>query len=109
VPDERDGLRLGVQDGEDVGEQDFGCRGQLVLGEARRLPVTEKVGGEDLPVVTQVPDQLRPGRARLGQPVYEHHRVTPHQVGDEDWTTRPRDFYADPRSLGGVLVTAWRH
>jgi len=40
VPDERDRLALGVHDSDDVGEQDFRCRGQLVLGEARRLPVT---------------------------------------------------------------------
>ena len=56
MPDERDRLRLGVHDGEDVGEQDFWCRGQLVFGEARRLPVTPKVGGKDVPVVAPVPD-----------------------------------------------------
>ena len=49
MPDERDRLRLRVHDGDDVGEQDFRCRGQLVLSEARRLPVTAKVGGEDVP------------------------------------------------------------
>ena len=73
MPDERDRLALGVHDSDDVGEQDFRCRGQLVLGEARRLPVTAQVGGEDVPVVAPVPDQVRPGRARLGQPVHEHH------------------------------------
>ena len=40
MPDEHDRLALGVHDSDDVGEQDFRCRGQLVLGEARRLPVT---------------------------------------------------------------------
>ena len=40
MPDEHDRLALAVHDSDDVGEQDFRCRGQLVLGEARRLPVT---------------------------------------------------------------------
>jgi hypothetical protein len=69
MPNKRNRVRLRVQDGHDVGEQDFRCRAQLVLGEARGLPVTAQVGGEDVPVVAPVPDQVRPGRARLGQPV----------------------------------------
>ena len=38
----------------------------------RRLPVTAQVGGQDVPVVAPVPDQVRPGRPRFGQPVHEH-------------------------------------
>ena len=63
-----------IEDLDHISKQDLWCMRELALGEPRGLPVAPKIRGQHVPGVAPVRDQIRPRRARLGQPMQQDNR-----------------------------------